>query len=69
MLYILLFVITVVGRLISDECLVAQVALYCMYVPTMAFFAQVSDPVIGGTYMTLLNTVTNLGMYAYLLAF
>lgn len=32
-----------------------------MYVATMAFHAKVSDPVIGGTYMTLLNTVTNLG--------
>ncbi|KAK9959147.1 hypothetical protein ABG768_011226 [Culter alburnus] len=38
-----------------------QVALYSMYVACMAFHAKVSDPVIGGTYMTLLNTVTNLG--------
>ncbi|KAG5847765.1 hypothetical protein ANANG_G00129680 [Anguilla anguilla] len=38
-----------------------QVALYSMYVATMAFHAKVSDPMIGGTYMTLLNTVTNLG--------
>ncbi len=27
----------------------------------MAFSAQVSDPVVGGTYMTLLNTLNNLG--------
>lgn len=27
----------------------------------MAFFAKVSDPRIGGTYMTLLNTLANLG--------
>ncbi|XP_023648203.1 acetyl-coenzyme A transporter 1 [Paramormyrops kingsleyae] len=40
---------------------VHQVALYSMYVATMAFHAKVSDPLIGGTYMTLLNTVTNLG--------
>nr|XP_006637513.1 PREDICTED: acetyl-coenzyme A transporter 1 [Lepisosteus oculatus]XP_015216212.1 PREDICTED: acetyl-coenzyme A transporter 1 [Lepisosteus oculatus]XP_015216213.1 PREDICTED: acetyl-coenzyme A transporter 1 [Lepisosteus oculatus]XP_015216214.1 PREDICTED: acetyl-coenzyme A transporter 1 [Lepisosteus oculatus] len=40
---------------------VHQVALYSMYVAVMAFHAKVSDPVIGGTYMTLLNTVTNLG--------
>ncbi|KAL4647002.1 acetyl-coenzyme A transporter 1 isoform X2 [Arapaima gigas] len=40
---------------------VHQVALYSMYVATMAFNAKVSDPLIGGTYMTLLNTVTNLG--------
>ncbi|KAK6296238.1 hypothetical protein J4Q44_G00339510 [Coregonus suidteri] len=38
-----------------------QVALYSMYVACMAFHAKVSDPMIGGTYMTLLNTVTNLG--------
>ncbi|XP_077467032.1 acetyl-coenzyme A transporter 1 [Stigmatopora argus] len=38
-----------------------QVTLYSMYVAGMAFHAKVSDPLIGGTYMTLLNTVTNLG--------
>ncbi|EJW77617.1 hypothetical protein WUBG_11474 [Wuchereria bancrofti] len=32
-----------------------------MFVSLMAFFAQVSDPTIGGTYMTLLNTLSNLG--------
>ena len=32
-----------------------------MFVSIMAFFAKVSDPAVGGTYMTLLNTVTNLG--------
>lgn len=32
-----------------------------MYVSIMAFFAKVSDSSVGGTYMTLLNTVTNLG--------
>jgi len=37
-----------------------------MFVPTIAFFAKVSDPVIGGTYMTLLNTVCNLGKAAFL---
>ncbi|XP_053357151.1 acetyl-coenzyme A transporter 1 [Clarias gariepinus] len=40
---------------------VHQVALYSMFVACMAFHAKVSDPLIGGTYMTLLNTVTNLG--------
>ncbi|XP_014666688.1 PREDICTED: acetyl-coenzyme A transporter 1-like [Priapulus caudatus] len=38
-----------------------QVALYIMFVAIMAFHAKVSDPAIGGTYMTLLNTVSNLG--------
>lgn len=32
-----------------------------MFVSQMAFFAQVSDPRIGGSYMTLLNTAANLG--------
>ena len=38
-----------------------QVFVYSMFVSQMAFFAQVSDPKIGGTYMTLLNTLSNLG--------
>ncbi|XP_034813535.1 acetyl-coenzyme A transporter 1 isoform X2 [Pan paniscus] len=38
-----------------------QVTVYSMYVSIMAFNAKVSDPLIGGTYMTLLNTVSNLG--------
>ena len=32
-----------------------------MFVSIMAFFAKISDPTIGGTYMTLLNTICNLG--------
>ena len=32
-----------------------------MFVSIMAFFARVSDPAVGGTYMTLLNTFSNLG--------
>lgn len=40
---------------------VYQVTVYSMFVSVMAFFARVSDPMVGGTYMTLLNTVTNLG--------
>ncbi|KAF8313706.1 MFS general substrate transporter [Clavulina sp. PMI_390] len=31
------------------------------FVGISAFHTQISDPVIGGTYMTLLNTVSNLG--------
>eukprot|EP00092_Neocalanus_flemingeri_P010786 GFUD01011615.1.p1 GENE.GFUD01011615.1~~GFUD01011615.1.p1 ORF type:complete len:566 (-),score=82.48 GFUD01011615.1:146-1843(-) len=38
-----------------------RVALYAMFVAIMAFFARISDPAIGGTYMTFLNTLTNLG--------
>lgn len=40
---------------------VHQVTVYSIFVSLMAFHARVSDPAIGGTYMTLLNTVTNLG--------
>lgn len=36
-------------------------AVYCMFIAVMAFFAKVSDPRSGGTYMTLLNTLSNLG--------
>lgn len=36
-------------------------AIYCMFVASMAFFAKISDPRSGGTYMTLLNTLSNLG--------
>lgn len=32
-----------------------------MFVASMAFFAKVSDPAVGGTYMTFLNTLCNLG--------
>jgi hypothetical protein len=28
-----------------------------------AFFTQISDPQIGGTYMTLLNTIANIGVH------
>ncbi|XP_055379305.1 acetyl-coenzyme A transporter 1 [Condylostylus longicornis] len=38
-----------------------QIFLYIMFVSIMAFFARISDPAVGGTYMTLLNTVCNLG--------
>lgn len=38
-----------------------QVFLYSMFVAVMSFFAKISDPMVGGTYMTLLNTVCNLG--------
>lgn len=38
-----------------------QITVYCIYVALLAFHSRVSDPSIGGTYMTLLNTITNLG--------
>lgn len=38
-----------------------EVASNCMFVAQMAFFSRVSDPIIGGTYMTLLNTIANIG--------
>jgi len=38
-----------------------RVGIYAMFVAIMAFFARISDPAVGGTYMTFLNTITNLG--------
>ena len=32
-----------------------------MFVSSSAFYTQIADPIIGGTYLTLLNTVANLG--------
>jgi MFS transporter, PAT family, solute carrier family 33 (acetyl-CoA transportor), member 1 len=32
-----------------------------MNVAEMSFFAKISDPLLGGTYMTLLNTISNSG--------
>jgi len=32
-----------------------------MFVSSSAFYTLIADPVIGGTYLTLLNTVSNLG--------
>lgn len=34
---------------------------YTMFVSQMSFYAQISDKTIGGTYMTFLNTISNLG--------
>jgi len=31
------------------------------FVSTMSFHAQISDPVLGGVYMTLLNSAANFG--------
>lgn len=38
-----------------------QITANSMFVAAMSFFAKISDPSIGGTYMTLLNTLCNLG--------
>jgi PAT family acetyl-CoA transporter-like MFS transporter 1 len=32
-----------------------------LFISFMSFFARIADPSIGGTYMTLLNTIANLG--------
>ncbi|XP_070491955.1 acetyl-coenzyme A transporter 1-like [Chironomus tepperi] len=41
--------------------MVYQIPFRSMYICDMSFFAKISDPLIGGTYMTLMNTITNLG--------
>ncbi|CAL1282574.1 unnamed protein product [Larinioides sclopetarius] len=38
-----------------------QITVYSVFVALMSFFTKISDPAIGGTYMTLLNTICNLG--------
>jgi MFS transporter, PAT family, solute carrier family 33 (acetyl-CoA transportor), member 1 len=48
------------GSVISLFVLI-RFAANLMFVSQMAFYNQVSDRSIGGTYMTLLNTLTNLG--------
>jgi PAT family acetyl-CoA transporter-like MFS transporter 1 len=40
---------------------VHEVASTGIFISFMSFFARIADPSIGGTYMTLLNTITNLG--------
>lgn len=48
------------GALTAFMCVHAVVS-QAMFVAQMAFFARVADPAIGGTAMTLFNTVANLG--------
>jgi PAT family acetyl-CoA transporter-like MFS transporter 1 len=36
-------------------------SMQIMFTSKMTFFARVSDPVIGGTFMTVLNTISNIG--------
>ena len=48
----------VIGTLTSCAAASASAA---MFVSQMAFYNRISDPKIGGTYMTMLNTLSNLG--------
>nr|CAG4643885.1 EOG090X04K8 [Lepidurus arcticus] len=48
------------GIVLLSYCL-HQITVYSMFVAVMSFFAKISDPAVGGTYMTLLNTLCNLG--------
>lgn len=49
--FILLFIVMALHEISGNIILGSQ----------MTFFAKIADPMIGGTYMTLLNTVANLG--------
>ena len=40
---------------------VHRITLYAMFLGIVAFFTRISYPVVGATYMTLLNTFANLG--------
>jgi len=46
---------------IIGSAIIHSIASNLMFVAQMSFFNRVSDERIGGTYMTLLNTVANLG--------
>jgi PAT family acetyl-CoA transporter-like MFS transporter 1 len=41
--------------------MIESAAMQVMFTSKMTFFAKVSDPVIGGTFMTVLNTISNVG--------
>lgn len=41
--------------------IIASIVSTAQFVSLMAFFAKASDPLVGGSYMTTLNTATNLG--------
>ena len=49
--YAVLLMVTCVQNFVSD----------IMFVSQLAMFAEVSDPICGGTYMTFLNTIANIG--------
>ncbi|XP_060866175.1 acetyl-coenzyme A transporter 1-like isoform X1 [Metopolophium dirhodum] len=40
---------------------IQEILNYTMFVALLAFYSKISDPRFGGTYMTLLNTLSNLG--------
>lgn len=40
---------------------IQEILNYTMFVALLAFYSRISDPRFGGTYMTLLNTLSNLG--------
>ena len=42
---------------------VHSISIYSSYLPIMFFFTQISDPNLGASYLTLLNTISNLGIY------
>ena len=41
--------------------MVESAVMQVMFVSKMSFFAKISDPLIGGTFMTVLNTISNIG--------
>lgn len=41
--------------------LINEIAGNLIFISMMSFFSKISDPTIGGSYMTLLNTLANLG--------
>ncbi|MPC35479.1 Acetyl-coenzyme A transporter 1 [Portunus trituberculatus] len=58
---IVFWITTTIVWILKHEEPSSPVFVNCMFVGVMAFFARISDSSVGGTYMTLLNTFTNLG--------
>ncbi|CAH8444129.1 unnamed protein product [Heterobilharzia americana] len=46
--------------LIASQLIVYSIFTNIMFITQMSFHARISDPAVGGTYMTLLNTAANL---------
>ena len=47
--------------LLSTVFILHQITWFTMRVALVAFHARISDPLVGGTFITLLNTFWNLG--------
>ena len=47
--------------LLTSLYILHRVSFFIMNLALVSFYNKISDPLVGGTYLTLLNTVANLG--------